>query len=135
MRPYEVMVIFDTGAEAPAIQAVVDRTLEAIGAHGGTPGAVDRWGRRTLAYEVRHRREGYYVLVEFGGEPQTVSEVDRLLSLADEVLRHRVIRIPDKAQPRSNAGAGSAGAAEAAGAAGSAPTAVAPTAGSASTPA
>lgn len=101
MRPYEVMVIFDTGAEPPAIQAVVDRTLETIAAQGGTPGAVDRWGRRTLAYEVRHRREGYYVLIEFGGEPQTVSEVDRLLSLADEVLRHRVIRIPDKAHPRT----------------------------------
>jgi len=114
MRPYEVMVIFDTGAEAPAIQAVVDRTLESIRTHGGSPGAVDRWGRRTLAYEVRHRREGYYVLVEFGGEPETVSEVDRLLSLADEVLRHRVIRIPDKAQPRSATGpAGVAGSAPA----------------------
>jgi small subunit ribosomal protein S6 len=101
MRPYEVMVIFDTGAEPPAIQAVVDRALETIGANDGTAGAVDRWGRRTLAYEVRHRREGYYVLIEFGGEPQTVSEVDRLLSLADEVLRHRVIRIPDKAQART----------------------------------
>ncbi|MDA8356779.1 MAG: 30S ribosomal protein S6 [Actinomycetota bacterium] len=104
MRQYEVMVIFDTGAEPPAIQAVVDRLLASIQAHDGAPGTVDRWGRRPFAYEVRHRREGYYVLVEFGGEPQTVSEVDRLLSLADEVLRHRVIRIPDEALARPSTG-------------------------------
>ena len=96
MRPYEVMVIFDVGAEPPAIQAVVDRMLESIGANEGAPGHVDRWGRRPFAYEVKHRHEGYYVVVEFGGTSRTVAELDRLLSLADEVLRHKVIRLPDK---------------------------------------
>jgi small subunit ribosomal protein S6 len=104
MRPYEVMVIFDTGAEPPAIQAVVDRILESVRATGGTPGAVDRWGRRPFAYEVKHRREGYYVLVEFASEVQTVHELDRTLTLADEVLRHKVIRLPEKATKRSTTG-------------------------------
>ena len=103
MRPYEVMMIFDTGAEAPAIQAVVERALETVQAHGGTPGAVDRWGRRPFAYEVKHRREGYYVLVEFGGEVETVDELDRMLSLADEVLRHKVVRVPEKSVKRPGA--------------------------------
>jgi len=103
VRPYEVMVIFDTGTEPSAIQAALDRALETIRAHGGTPGRVDRWGRRPFAYEVRHKREGYYVLVEFGGDPQTVAELDRMLSLADEVLRHRVIRLPDQVAKRSGA--------------------------------
>lgn len=104
MRPYEVMVIFDTGAEPPAIQAVVDRVVETIRANDGVPGHVDRWGRRPFAYEVKHRREGYYVLVEFSGESQTVSELNRLLTLADEVLRHKVIRLPEKPLRRSGAG-------------------------------
>lgn len=103
MRPYEVMVIFDAGAEPPAIQAVVDRLLETIRAHEGTPGHVDRWGRRPFAYEVKHRREGYYVLVEFSGVSQTVSELDRMLALADEVLRHKVIRLPEKIARRVSA--------------------------------
>ncbi len=107
MRPYEVMVIFDTGTEPPAIQAVVDRLLETVRTSGGTPGAVDRWGRRPFAYEVKHRREGYYVLVEFSGEVQTVNDLDRMLSLADEVLRHKVIRLPEKALRR--VGSGTAG--------------------------
>ena len=106
MRPYEVMMIFDTGAEPPAIQAVVDRVLETVQAHGGTPGAVDRWGRRPFAYEVKHRREGYYVLVEFAGEVETVDELDRMLSLADEVLRHKVIRLPEKSVKRPAASRG-----------------------------
>jgi len=104
MRPYEVMVIFDVGAEAPAIQAVVDRLLEAIRANDGVPGHVDRWGRRPFAYEVKHRREGYYVVVELSGEPRTVAEIERLLTLADEVLRFKVIRLPEKIAARLASG-------------------------------
>jgi small subunit ribosomal protein S6 len=103
MRPYEVMVIFDAGAEPPAIQAVVDRLLESVRTNEGTPGHVDRWGRRPFAYEVKHRREGYYVLVEFAGVPKTVEELDRLLGLADEVLRHKIIRLPEKVVRRAPA--------------------------------
>ncbi len=108
MRPYEVMVIFDVGAEPPAIQAVVDRLLETVRASDGVPGHVDRWGRRPFAYELRHRREGYYVVLELAGEPRTVAEIDRLLSLADEVLRFKVIRIPDKVAARIASGGGRA---------------------------
>lgn len=108
MRPYEVMVIFDTGAEPPAIQAVVDRLIETIRAAEGTPGAVDRWGRRPFAYEVNHRREGYYVLVEFSGTSRTVADLDRMLGLADEVLRHKIVRVPDKLARRA-AGSDAAG--------------------------
>jgi small subunit ribosomal protein S6 len=101
MRPYEVMVIFDAGGDPSAIQGIVDRTLETIRSSGGNPGTVDRWGRRPFAYEVNHRREGYYVLIEFSGQPQTVNDLDRFLSLADEVIRHKVIRLPDKASGRT----------------------------------
>ncbi|MGH8981150.1 MAG: 30S ribosomal protein S6 [Acidimicrobiales bacterium] len=103
MRPYEVMVIFDVGTEPPLIQAVVDRVLETVRASEGTPGHIDRWGRRAFAYEVKHRREGYYVLVEFAGDARTVSELDRMLGLTDEVLRHKVIRLPEKAAARAAA--------------------------------
>ncbi len=101
MRPYEVMTIFDVGADPQALQAVVDRTLETIKSTGGNPGHVDRWGRRPFAYEVNHKREGYYVLVEFTADPPTVAELDRMLALADEVVRHKVIRMPENVAGRS----------------------------------
>ena len=95
MRPYEVMVIFDSSLEEDAIRAVLDRVTALVQAQGGRPGRVDRWGKRRFAYELDHRWEGYYVVVEAVAEPATMDEVHRLLSLADEVVRHKVIRIPD----------------------------------------
>src|SRR5579871_298145 len=97
------MVIFDAGAEPPAIQAVVDRALDSVRGAGGNPGAVERWGRRQFAYEVNHKREGYYVLIDFSAAPEALPELDRLLSLADEVIRHKIVRIPDKVAGRTAA--------------------------------
>ncbi len=106
MRPYEVMAIFEATTEPSVIQGELDRALEVIRTNGGNPGAIDRWGKRSFAYEVNHKREGYYVVAEFTGEPETVAALDRMLGLADEVVRHKVVRMPEK----SGAGAAASGA-------------------------
>ena len=107
MRPYEAMVIFDTGADEAAVNGVLDRALDALRAKGGNPGRVERWGRRTFAYELQHKREGYYVIIELTSEPPAVSDMERVLVLADEVLRHKVMRLPDKVAGRRAAAASS----------------------------
>ena len=96
MRPYEVMVIFDPALEEQAIQARVDESTSLIESRGGDPGRVERWGKRRLAYEIRHQRDGYYVLMAASAEPDTMNELGRSLLLADDVLRYKVIRLPDK---------------------------------------
>ena len=103
MRPYEVMAIFEATTEPTIIQGVLDQALEVMRSTGGTPGAIDRWGKRTFAYEVNHRREGYYVVVEFTAEPETVAALDRMLGLADEIVRHKVVRLPDTKATASTA--------------------------------
>lgn len=100
MRPYEVMIIFDAGLEEEQIRAVTDRATDTLQAHGGQVGRVDRWGRRRFAYELKHRHEGYYILVEASAEPAAMAQMDRVLSLADEVVRHKVIRLPDSVAAR-----------------------------------
>ncbi len=95
MRPYEVMIILEPALEETAIREQVDRFTEIVRSGGGSPGRVDRWGRRRLAYEIDHQREGYYVLVEAAAEPAAMDALDRALHLADEVLRHKIVRIPD----------------------------------------
>jgi small subunit ribosomal protein S6 len=100
MRPYEVMIIFDPTLEEPVIRDQVDRSAELIRTGGGEPGRVDRWGKRRLAYEINHQREGYYVVVEATAEPATMTNLDRTLHLADEVLRHKIIRVPDRVAGR-----------------------------------
>jgi small subunit ribosomal protein S6 len=92
MRPYETMIVFDTTVDAQAIQVALDRALETIRSGGGSPGAIDRWGKRPLAYEINKRKEGYYVLVEFAGETATVDQLHRILTLSDEVLRFKILR-------------------------------------------
>ena len=69
MRPYEVMIILDASLEEDAIRAVIDRATDVIRSRGGNLGRVDRWGKRRFAYELKHRTEGYYVLVEATAEP------------------------------------------------------------------
>src|SRR4051812_22232458 len=95
------MVIFDAGLEEDAIRAVLDRATDAVRSKGATPGRVDRWGKRRFAYELHHRWEGYYVLMEMTAEPEAMDELDRMFHLADEVVRHKVIRIPEKVAGRA----------------------------------
>jgi len=99
MRPYETMIVFDTAVDAQSIQIALDRALETIRSNGGNPGAIDRWGKRPLAYEINKRKEGYYVLVEFTGESATVVELDRILLLSDEVLRFKILRRSERTKP------------------------------------
>jgi small subunit ribosomal protein S6 len=101
MRPYEVMIIFDVGLEDGDINASLDRITSLVRDRGGNPGRAERWGRRTFAYELNHRSEGYYVLIEFTAEPTLVADLNRMLTLDDIVLRHKVLRQPDKQSGRA----------------------------------
>jgi small subunit ribosomal protein S6 len=101
MRPYEVVVIFDASLEEDAIRAALDRFTAAVRDRGGNPGRVDHWGKRRFAYEMRHRWEGYYVLIDVDADPPAMAELDRILTLADEVVRHKVIRLPDQVAGRA----------------------------------
>ena len=100
MRSYEIVVIFDATLEEEAIRPVLDRATASI-TKDGAQITTDRWGKRRFAYELKHRWEGNYVLLAFKTESvEALAELDRVLYLADEVLRHKVMRIPDKVANR-----------------------------------
>ena len=96
MRPYEVMVIFDAELEDDVIRSAVDRHTKLLQSKGAELGSLDHWGKRRLAYPLNHRLEGYYVVLQARAEPAAMDELGRALSLADEVLRHKVLRIPEQ---------------------------------------
>jgi small subunit ribosomal protein S6 len=116
MRPYEVMIILDAGLEEEAIRSALDRVTELIQSRGGTIVSTDRWGRRRFAYELKHKSEGYYVVLRTEAEPSVMSELDRSLFLADEVLRHKVVRLPDDVAAAASKAAAPAASTEANGA-------------------
>jgi small subunit ribosomal protein S6 len=97
MRPYEVMVILEPTLEEAQVQAVVNRSTELLQSGGGTVSKVDKWGKRRFAYEINKKTEGFYVLMGVAAEPAPMAELDRVLGLADDVIRHKIIRIPEHA--------------------------------------
>ena len=97
MRPYEVMVILSTDLEEETIRSNVERWLQLIESKGAERGHIDFWGKRRFAYEIGHRWEGYYVVIQARSEPPAMDELHRVLSLADDVIRHKVLRVPEGA--------------------------------------
>ena len=85
------MLILPADAEDAAVDGVTDRIKGIISSHGGDVTKVDKWGRRRLAYEIARQNEGFYAVVTFKSEAEAIRELDRTLSLADEVLRFKVV--------------------------------------------
>ena len=92
MRKYEVMVILDSELEEKTIAPSLDTFLNVIKADGGTVEKVDLWGKRRFAFEINHKTEGYYAVIELLSTPAAVAELDRQLSLNEAVVRTKVIR-------------------------------------------
>jgi small subunit ribosomal protein S6 len=92
MRQYEVMVILDPELEEKTIAPSLDAFLNVVKADGGTVNKVDIWGRRRLAYEINHKGEGIYAVLDLTATKESVAELDRQLSLNEAVMRTKVIR-------------------------------------------
>ena len=99
-RAYELMIIVDADVDDAANRAVIERVKELVTVDGGTVPTVDNWGRRRFAYAINHKNEGVYTVLEIVTQAANLDEVDRYLRLADEVVRHKIIRLPDSEATR-----------------------------------
>ena len=88
------MLILPAEADEALVSTAVDRIAKVIDPAGGTTGALDRWGRRRFAFEIDHEHEGYYVVLRFTADPSVQPELDRVLNIADEVIRHKIVQAP-----------------------------------------
>jgi small subunit ribosomal protein S6 len=95
-RDYEILYIVRPELDDQQVQEAVGSVNRLIENVGGTVVKTDVWGRRKLAYEVRHLREGHYVLTDFKAEPQAIPEMEATLKISDTVFRHLIVRKPDK---------------------------------------
>ena len=94
-RAYELMVIVDGDEDDAMVDSVVERVSTWYSAGGGTISSVDKWGKRAFAYEINHKTHGHYVVLELTGEPRDLTDMEHMLRVADEVVRHKVIRLPE----------------------------------------
>ena len=95
MRAYELMIIYVGDTEDADVEKALTTVGAAVEAGNGRVVKIDRWGRRRFAYEIAHRSEGIYVVLEIVTESRDLHDLERSLRLADEVVRHKVIRLPD----------------------------------------
>ena len=95
-RAYEMMVIIDGDVDDPVAQAWMKTVSEGVTAAGGQiHGKIDWWGKRQFAYPIDKKPAGYYLVAEILAEPGALDELERTLRLADDVVRHKLIRLPD----------------------------------------
>ena len=105
MRAYELMIIVDGDQDDAGVRGVLDQVGQLVTEGGGEVRTTDVWGKRRFAYRIRVRPnhyawEGIYVVLEITTEARNLEPVERALHIADEVVRHKLIRLPDKEAAR-----------------------------------
>ena len=91
MKKYELVFIIKP-MEEEATQAVVTKFETLVANNGGTMDKIDRWGKRRLAYLVKDFTEGYYCIFHFTGKPETVADLNRVMKITDDILRHMIVK-------------------------------------------
>lgn len=91
MNNYEVMYIVKP-VEEEAFNAVVTKFDSLLTSNGATIEKTDKWGKKRLAYPIQDFNDGHYVLVTFSADPAAVKELDRVMKITDEILRHMIIK-------------------------------------------
>jgi len=97
-RQYEVVYIFDSALEEPAINERLARYHTLIQQPGAEAPQVSHWGKRTLAYPIKRHETGYYVVAKFDTDGTALPEFERAVKLDESVLRFLVV-VNEGAQP------------------------------------
>jgi small subunit ribosomal protein S6 len=91
MREYETIFILDPSVEDARVDSEIEKIQEFIRARNGEVTETQRWGRRKLAYEINHRKEGVYTLIRFRSGAEVPAELDRRYRLNESMLRHLTV--------------------------------------------
>lgn len=93
MTDYEVTYIVRPNLEETEVDTRIEAFAEGLRKGGGTPGEIEKMGKRRLAYEINDVREGYYVVMKFQSDAAQAKELERQLRLNDDVMRQLVINL------------------------------------------
>lgn len=125
-RTYEVIFIIDPDAEDAEVMRLTEAVQKIITDQGGNIVKTEMMGKRQLAYEINHRRDGIYVLLEVDGSGAEIAELERRMRVNDRILRYMTVRVDEdrrraeklkarrarKAERRPKGGKGKGGAAD-----------------------
>ena len=92
VRKYETIFILRPDLDEEKTGEAIEKFKSLIDNNGGEITSLDKWGKRRLAYEINHIREGFYVVSKFKSESAAASELDRVFKISDDVMRHIIVR-------------------------------------------
>ncbi|MBJ7610084.1 MAG: 30S ribosomal protein S6 [Candidatus Dormibacteraeota bacterium] len=91
VRDYELMYIVRPELDDEALQGAVQSVEQMINGVGGSVVRSTSWGRRRLAYEVEHLRDGHYMLLHIRADGARVPDIERALTIHETVFRHLLV--------------------------------------------
>ena len=92
MTKYELAVVVSAKLEEEDRAAVVEKAKALIERFGGQITNVDDWGKKRLAYEIQHMKEGYYYFIKFDAEANVPGSLEQAVRIMDNVIRFLCIR-------------------------------------------
>jgi small subunit ribosomal protein S6 len=95
MKAYELMLMLSPSLDEEGHTAAIEKVRSVVTDDGGVMGTVDQWGKRSLAYEIEDVSDAIYTVVTFSADPAGIAELDRVLGISDQVLRHMIVRRDD----------------------------------------
>ena len=91
VRTYETLYIIDPNLSDEQIQAIIDKYKNVVTGFGGEVIVADRWDRRKLAYDIKNYRDGIYIMMYFKAPSTSIKELDRVMRISEDVLRHQTV--------------------------------------------
>jgi small subunit ribosomal protein S6 len=91
LRKYETIFVVDSLLKSEEIESIVSKYERFISANGGKIEDIEHWGKKRLAYEIKKRQYGYYVLIRFEGPPTMIKPLEREYRLNESLLRFKTL--------------------------------------------
>ena len=94
-RTYEIVFIIDPDANDDEVMRLSESLQKIVTSQDGTVTKTEMMGRRQLAYEIKHKKEGIYVLLETEGSGREIAELERRMRVNDRILRYITVRVDE----------------------------------------
>jgi small subunit ribosomal protein S6 len=93
LADYEMVYIVNPEVDDEALESRIESISQFISGRNGVVDEVERWGKKKLAYPIKHFLEGNYVLTRFKVSPAQCKELEANLKISEEVIRHLLIKL------------------------------------------
>jgi small subunit ribosomal protein S6 len=90
---YELVVVIHPEVADDAVEPITNTLTQVITGKGGTITELNRWGRKRLAYPIKHLMEGNYVLIKFKLDPSANRELETTLKISEKIIRYLLIKV------------------------------------------